>query len=153
MTEIDEEKISLTPQQEDFCIQYFLCKRNATEAYRQAYNCEGSSENTIRTNAYRLIRNTYVSHTIRKMFDQQAERLNVTTEGLTEEYEEARALAKQAGEYSPMVAAITGKAKLHGLITDKSETKNKTDISILPTREELIAEAEKRGLPTKIFNE
>ncbi len=144
---------NLTPQQEDFCIQYFLCKKNASEAYRQAYNAENMDARTIWAEASRLKAHPSVAIRIQQLFDIQAERLNVTMESLTEEYEEARMLAKNAGEYSPVVAAITGKAKLHGLITDKSENKSKIDISLPKTREELIAEAEKRGLPTKIFNE
>ncbi len=137
----------LTPQQELFCLKYIECKRNASEAYRQSYNCKRSSKNTVSTEAYKLLRNPYISHRLRQLFDIQAERLNVTTESAAAEYEEIRILARNSGDYSPAVSAITGKAKLFGLITDKSissvtieEKREKTETEL---KEELMA----RGLP------
>lgn len=121
----EEEKSLLTPMQELFCQKYFECKFNASEAYRQSYNAENSSDNTIWTNAYKLLRNTHVKHRIHELFDIQAERLNVTVDTINQEYEEIRALAKKSGDYAPAVSAITGKAKLFGLLVDKNEEVNK----------------------------
>ncbi len=137
----------LTPQQELFCLKYFECKMNASEAYRQAYDCTESSFNTIRTEAYKLKQNPYVAHMLRQLFDTQAERLNVTMDSAAAEYEEIRILARNSGDYSPAVSAITGKAKLFGLITDKSEVKNTVDIKQSASDEDLDTELQARGLP------
>lgn len=137
----------LTQQQELFCQKYLECKRNASKAYRQSYNCEESSVNTVCTEAYKLLRNPYVAHRIGQLFDLQAERLNVTMESLADEYEEIRVLAKKAGDYSPAVSAITGKAKLFGLITDKTSTALIVEDKREKTEEELKEELKARGLP------
>ncbi len=139
----------LTPQQDLFCMKYIECKRNASEAYRQSYNCEGSSDSTIWTNAHRLLHHTHVARRINQLFDEQAARLNVSMDSITEEYELVRNAAMKSGDYSPAVSAITGKAKLFGLITDKAinaitleDKREKTEDEI---KEELIA----RGIPVE----
>ncbi len=122
---MSEEKSLLTDKQELFCEKYFECKFVASEAYRQSYNCEKSSDNTIQTEAYKLLKNPYVAHRIHQLFDIQAERLNVTVDTINQEYEEIRVLAKKSGDYAPAVSAITGKAKLFGLLIEKNEEVNK----------------------------
>lgn len=49
------------------------------------------------------------------------ERTLVTVESLTQELEEIRSAAKDAGQNSAAVSAVMGKAKLHGLLVDKLE--------------------------------
>lgn len=134
----------LTPQQELFCQKYLECKRNASEAYRQSYNCENSAPQTIYNEAHKLLHHRYVARRIRQLFDFQAERLNVTMESLTDEYEQARAAAMRAGEYSPAISATTGKAKLFGLIVDKVQ-----ELPPLASKEDLMEEAVKRGIPVE----
>jgi hypothetical protein len=58
-----------------------------------------------------------------ELMEQAAERTLVTIDSVTAELEEARAKALIYGQVGPAVSASLGKAKLHGLITDKSETK------------------------------
>lgn len=128
------EERRLTPQQELFCQKYLECKRNASEAYRQSYNCINSSQQTIWNESHVLMSNPYVTRRISQLFDIQAERLNVTMESLADEYEDIRVLAKKAGDYSPAISAITGKAKLFGLITDKSEIAGKDGKELIPEK-------------------
>lgn len=110
-----EIEIKLTPQQELFAQNYMACKCNASEAYRQAYDCKESSVNTICTEAYKLLQNPYIAHRIEVLHKESAERNKVTVDSLTAEYEEIRNLAMTAKEYAPAVSAINGKAKIHGL--------------------------------------
>lgn len=51
------------------------------------------------------------------------ERHNVTVDSITEEYDENRELARDLEKPEAMNAATTGKAKLHGLITDNKNIK------------------------------
>ena len=104
----------LTHQQQLFCEKYIECKGNASEAYRQSYNCETASNNTIRTDAYKLLQSPYIIHTIELLQAEHAKRHEVTVDSLTSEYEQVRLLALDAAELNPAIAAINGKAKLHG---------------------------------------
>ena len=67
------------------------------------------------------------------------ERHEVTIDGLTKELELARLKASEAGQASAMVAATMGKAKLHGLLTDKKEITS-PDETIKPRTIVLIGE-------------
>ena len=54
-----------------------------------------------------------------------AERHNVTVDTITKELDENRAVAKENDQSAAMTAATLGKAKIHGLITDKKELAGK----------------------------
>jgi phage terminase small subunit len=112
---IDGPVRKLTPQQENFCQEYIKNKCNASEAYRQAYNCQESGDNTIWVNASRLLNDTKVSLRIQTLQAEAAERNKVTVDSLTEELNEAKMLAYQLEQVSAGVSAIMGKAKIHGL--------------------------------------
>ena len=104
----------LTPQQEKFCQKYIECRGNATEAYRQSYDCKESSYNTIKTEAYKLLQNPYLTHTIEMLQAKHAERHAVTVDSLTEELDEAKNFAYTEKQTAAAVSAIMGKAKIHG---------------------------------------
>lgn len=111
----------LTDQQTLFCKKYIEYKGNASEAYRQAYNCKDSSYNTIKTEAYKLLQNPYLAHTIELLQAEHAERHKVTIDSLTAEYDEIKLLAIAKEDYSPAVSALNGKAKIHGFDKSKLE--------------------------------
>lgn len=54
-------------------------------------------------------------------------RHDVTLDSLTRELDEDREGAREAGQYSAAISAVLGKAKLHGLIVDKSKSDITTD--------------------------
>lgn len=116
----------LTPKQEAFALAY-VETGNASEAYRRAYNAENSSPETVKVEASRLLDNPNVALTVLKMQEAARERTLVTIESLTRELDEDRILARELEMPSAAVSAVMGKAKLHGLITDK--TKNDTTLS------------------------
>jgi hypothetical protein len=65
----------------------------------------------------------------------------VTVGTLTSELDEARAVAKHCSQPNAMVAATMGKAKLLGLITDKSEVKHGDIDSASPEQIKAMVEA------------
>ena len=116
----------LTPKQQAFALAY-VETGNASEAYRRAYDAENSSPETIKVEASRLLDNPNVALTVVGLQEEARERTLVTLESLTRELDEDRSLARKLEMPSAAVSAVMGKAKLHGLITDK--TKNDTTLS------------------------
>jgi len=112
--------MALTPKQEAFARAY-VETGNASEAYRQAYNAKNMQPNAIKVEASRLLDDPNVTLTVSALRDAANERCVVTVLSLTQELEEARALALQEAMPSAAVAASMGKAKLHGLLVDKAE--------------------------------
>lgn len=93
--------------------------KSATEAYRDA----GYEDN--RHNAARMNTNEHIQNRLRELQSMMAARCLVTVEDLTRELEQARvmAMADPKGA-AAAVAAIMGKAKLHGLLVDRAENTN-----------------------------
>lgn len=109
----------LTPKQEAFCLAY-IETGNASEAYRRAYDADGMKPESINRKAKELMDNGKIAARVASVQAVAAERALVTVQSLTEELEEARVLALREGQSSAAVSASMGKAKLHGLITDKA---------------------------------
>jgi phage terminase small subunit len=115
--------MGLTIKQEKFCMVYIETS-NASEAYRQAYNCENMKENSINVNASKLLADAKITLRLEELRKEHAERHNLTINDLIRELEEARKAALSAlpsPQSSAAVAATMGKAKLLGL--DKGEQK------------------------------
>jgi|TARA_R110000868_G_scaffold297564_1_gene557912 hypothetical protein len=124
----------LTLKQQNFCMAYVENQGNASEAYRQTYNAGKMQNHVIKVKASELIRDGAggnVAVTIKELQNENRKRHAVTVESLTNELEEARALAKTEGQAAAMVAASNGKAKLHGLLIDKTEVKTLSLIEVL----------------------
>lgn len=120
---------NLTPKQEAF-VQAYLTTGNASEAYRQAYDAVGMKGATINRNAKALLENNKIAARLSAIQAIAVERTLVSVQSLTEELEEARALALQEGQPSAAVSASMGKAKLHGLLVDKAELTGKDGAAI-----------------------
>ena len=110
----------LTPKQEGFC-QSYVETGNASEAYRQNYNATKMQPDTINRKAKELIDNGKNTARIETFQATHAKRHNITIDTITDELNEAIRVAKEDIKPSAMVAAIMGKAKLRGLLTDKVE--------------------------------
>lgn len=105
--------MALTPKQEKFCLKYIEIG-NATEAYRQIYNCERMKPETIKRSAKELLDNRNITATIEKLRQEAKERHGITVDDIIAEYEEARLLAKSLEKPSAMVSATSGKARVLG---------------------------------------
>lgn len=115
---------NLTAKREAFCLAY-MESGNQSEAYRIAFDAENMKAETVHKRASELMANGEVKGRIAELQAQAAERALVTVQSLTQELEEARALALQEGQPSAAVSASMGKAKLHGLLVDKAELTGK----------------------------
>ena len=113
----------LKPKQQRFVDEY-LIDLNATQAAIRT----GYSEKTAGQIGHELLKKPEIAIALQKAHKRHAERIGVTVDSLTAEYEEARTLAAQNAQSASMVSATTGKAKLHGLVTDKQETDVKGEI-------------------------
>ncbi len=100
----------LTLKQERFCVQY-IATGNASEAYRQAYNAENMTQESIKVEACRTLANPNIALTIKKM----KESTEITVDDLIRECEEARQLAIEVQNPGAMVSATTQKARMLGL--------------------------------------
>ena len=110
----------LTPKQERFC-QAYIETGNASEAYRQAYDAENMKAETVHVKASELHVNGKIAVRLEQLQAEHRERHDVTVDTLTEELEAARTLAVKNKQAGAAVQAVMGKAKLHGLLVDKSE--------------------------------
>ena len=61
---------------------------------------------------------------------ERSNRLDVTVDSISNEYEEARGVAKETKQPAAMVAATTGKAKIHGLLSEKPDRDGQAPINI-----------------------
>ena len=110
----------LTTKQEAFARKYIELG-NASEAYRQSYDAENMSAEAIHEEAYRLTKNPDVSLRILEIREKHCERHNITVDSITQELHELKEEARAEKQYSPAITAVMGKAKIHGLLTDKAE--------------------------------
>ena len=129
----------LTPKQEAFAMAYVECG-NASKAYKAVYNVnENTTDNTISVEACKLRNNPKITLRILELQELAQVRHSITVDSLTDELEQARKTAQEAGQSSSMVSATMGKAKLHGLLTDKKEITS-PDESMKPTTIVLVGE-------------
>jgi Terminase small subunit len=94
------------------------------------------------SNAYRLRENEGVKQYLSELEAQTMKRHEVTVDTLLTELEEARLNAKAAKQPSSEVSAIMGKAKLTGLLVDRQEIK---DVSNMNTDELIQAVRDNMG--------
>lgn len=113
----------LTLKQEAFALKVAEGERYA-DAYRSAYDAENMDKNSIRVEASRLMADPNVALMVMGLQEEARERSLVTVEGLTKELNEDRVLARQEGQSSAAISAVMAKAKLHGLLIDKSHIKH-----------------------------
>jgi len=111
---------NLTPKQEGFCLSY-IETGNASEAYRRNYSTSKMSETTVCNEAFKLLKHPDITPRLEQLQQALSKRHNITVDTVTDELNEAIQVAKKDIKPSAMIAAIMGKAKLHGLLTDKVE--------------------------------
>lgn len=118
--------MALTPKQEAFALAY-VETGNASEAYRRAYNAGNMKPEVVANKASALLKRGDVRVRVEMAQAKAIERHETTVDDILRELEEARALAAGGEKPQPaaMVAASMGKAKLLGMLTDKTEVTGK----------------------------
>lgn len=104
----------------------YVAVGNATEAYRQSYAVGDMTSHTIRQNAYRLTKNPSVRNKIIELRKEHAARHAITIDTMLVEIDDAIDLATALNKPSALATALALKAKLFGLVIDK------TNISGMP---------------------
>ncbi len=118
--------MKLTPKQEAFCMAY-VETGNATEAYRQTYDCSKMKPASINRCAKEMLDTPKISSRIDELREEARQRHRLTVDDLLAELEQARQAAQMSDkpQAGAMVAATMGKAKLLGLLVDKAELTGK----------------------------
>ena len=116
----------LTPKQEAFALAY-VETGNASEAYRRAYNAGNMKPAVIAVKASELLAHGNVSVRVKELQAAALDEHKITMSDILRELEEARvvALQQEKPQAAAMVAATMGKAKLLGMLTDKTEVTGK----------------------------
>ena len=112
--------MKLTGKQEKFCLAYTETG-NASEAYRQAYNCSKMKQETIKRNAFRLTEMSKIRATLEQLQADAAARNEITVDDLIKELEDARQVAIADRNPAAMIAATMGKAKICGFDGKKKD--------------------------------
>lgn len=113
-------KQALTPKQEAFCLAY-VETGNASEAYRRAYSAAKMKPETINRKAKVEIDKGKIRARVSELHSRARLKHDITIETLTEMYEQAFNMGKEIEQPAAMNGSATGLAKLHGLITDKTQ--------------------------------
>ena len=122
--------VKLTDKEEAACLVY-IETGNKSEAYRQAYDVgEDTKPETVWTNGHDLFNRTHVMTRVKELQAEHAKRHEVTIDSLTLELEQAKNLANSTNNAAAMTGAIMGKAKIHGLVTDKTHQTGSFSVSI-----------------------
>ncbi|AIK16555.1 terminase small subunit [Glaesserella parasuis] len=144
MTKKDEGKSTskgrgLTPKQEKFC-QLYIELGNASEAYRQAYDCSKMSNETINTKAKELLKNGPITVRLDELRSSHQQRHNITVDNLLGKLERIynEAMERDTPQFSSAVNAVMGQAKLLGFDKQVIDHTN-SDGSLRPTVIELVA--------------
>jgi phage terminase small subunit len=106
--------MKLTIKQEKFCNLYIELG-NASEAYRQSYNCQKMKDETVNRTANALLNDRKITARIDELREELAKRHDITKDTLITELEEARQIAKETAKAASMVSATMGKARILGL--------------------------------------
>ena len=115
---------NLTPKQEGFCLSY-IETGNASEAYRLNYNAGNMSEKVVHNKASDLLKKGEVRVRLEQLQQHHQDRHDITVDSITAMYIADREAAREANQYASAITAVTGLAKLHGLITNKQEVTGK----------------------------
>jgi hypothetical protein len=102
------------PKQESFVHNYLKCG-DATEAFELTGYVRDSA------NAHRLLKRPQVQARLRELQDEIAAKVPITIESLIGELEEARQSATGKNQFAAAIKAILGKARLAGLLVDRSK--------------------------------
>ncbi len=117
----------LTPKERDFALAY-IETGSATKAYRQAYDHNGNDA-TARRCGHAVLHRSKVAALVTDLQVEHRERHKVTVDQLTDQLEKARQVAMDNRNAAAAVQAIMGKAKLHGLLVDRTQIEERPYVS------------------------
>lgn len=104
----------LTPKQEKFC-QKYIETGNASQAYRQSYDCENMKDETVNVKASELLNNGKITVRLKELKTEHAKRHNTTVDDLLNELEDIKEQALLDGNLQVAFNVVMGKGKILGL--------------------------------------
>lgn len=113
----------LTAKQEAFA-QAIVSGMNQSDAYRAAYNAGSMSAATINVKASELMANGKVAVRVQELRKPAVEAAQYGLKEAMAEAAEAMAVAREKENGGAMVAAVTLRAKLSGLLVDRKEVRS-----------------------------
>lgn len=114
--------MALTAKQEGFC-QAIVSGMSQADAYRTAYNAAKMKDATIHVKASELMSDGKVSGRVTELRAPVVQKLQYGLEQAMNEAQEAFEVAKVKDNGGAMVAAVTLRAKLNGLLIERKEVK------------------------------
>jgi len=116
----------LTDKQQQFVLRYAINGNNGAEAYRFAYDCEGSNEATVNSEVNKLLKNPKITlwlnqaeANVQQVFKDE---IKYSAKDCFDELAEVQHRAKKnGGNYQHELKAIELKGKLGGLFVDKHQ--------------------------------
>lgn len=133
----------LTPKQQRFVEVYLDCG-NASEAYRQSYNCENMKPESIGRAAKKVLDNGKIAAQLDKHREESGRRIAVTLDSHHRSLMRLRDEALAAGNYSAAIRAEELLGKSTGLYTEKKEISGPSGtplgICVIPAKAEVIDE-------------
>jgi phage terminase small subunit len=114
--------MSLTAKQEAFC-QAIVSGMSQADAYRKAYDAGNMKAETIQKRASELMANGEVAGRVQELRAPVVAELQYDLRAAMVEAEEAFKVAKGKENGGAMVAAVTLRAKLNGLLVERSEVR------------------------------
>ena len=122
--------MGLTPKQEKFC-QGIVKGLSQADAYRDAYDCENSSDEVIWKEACNLMKNRNVSVRIQELRAEVTQEIKYTKADCFRQLQEAFEIARNQNNSQAMRAAADSCAKLLGL-NEETEGVN-VSVTMMPT--------------------
>lgn len=119
----------LTPKQEDFAQQIVKGSTQA-DAYRTAYSASSMKDETIWSNASRLIDNSKVKARIKELRKPAVDKVNLTLESHLTDLLKLRNMAAKDEKWSAAIQAETVRGKAAGLHIDKIDMKQDLDVVV-----------------------
>ena len=116
----------LTDKQQKFVLKYAINGNNGADAYRFAYDCEGSSEATINVEVSKMLKNPKISlwleqakANIQEVFEDE---IKYSAKDCFDELTDVQMRAKESHkEFSNEIKAIELKGKLAGHFIDRKQ--------------------------------
>ncbi len=127
---------NLTPKQEKFC-QKYIELGNASEAYRQSYDSANMKPEVVNNKASALLAKGEIRVRLEELRKPLLETHQITVHSLIGELDEARDVGIETKNANAMISATMAKAKIAGLVIDKSELTGKDGKDLVPKQKAL----------------
>ena len=110
----------LTPQQEAFCLAMTDPEtKNASDAYRKAYNCASWNPATVNRRAFDMMEDGKIQARIKELRDAAAAPVKLDLTSHLQRLDDLSHKAEEAEQYSAAIAAEVSRGKAAGLYVEK----------------------------------